>query len=91
MFLCSAGHSKQLTFAPISSTVDGDYGNWSLNRMCNATCGQGFETWSRACDNPKPKYGGRNCSYLGKHVALKRCSAKPCPGKLSSENNPMIL
>ena len=87
IFLYCAGHSKQLTFAPIFLTVDGRYGNWSLNSTCNATCGQGFETWSRACNNPEPKYGGRNCSHLGKHVALKRCTAKPCPGELGLENN----
>ena len=87
IFLYSEGHSKQLTFAHYFLTVDGGYGNWSLNSTCNATCGQGFETWSRTCNNPEPKYGGRNCSHLGKHVALKRCSAKPCPGKLGLENN----
>ena len=87
IFLYSAGHSKQLTFAPHFLTVDGGYGNWSLNSTCNVTCGQGFETWSRACNNPEPKYGGRNCSHLGKHVALKRCTAKPCPGELGLENN----
>ncbi|CAB4016143.1 Hemicentin-1, partial [Paramuricea clavata] len=59
--------------------VDGNFGNWSLNSACNVTCGEGFETWSRECNNPEPKYGGRNCSNLGEPVEYRPCSAKPCP------------
>ena len=76
---------RSLTFPYFLSIVDGGYGNWSLNSTCNATCGQRFETWFRACNNPEPKYGGRNCSHLGKQFALKQCSAKPCPGKLNAQ------
>ncbi|CAB4007052.1 Tyrosine- kinase transmembrane receptor ROR2, partial [Paramuricea clavata] len=59
--------------------VDGSYGNWSLNSTCNETCGEGFETWTRECNNPKPKYGGKNCSHLGEPVEYRPCSAKACP------------
>ncbi|CAB4014749.1 coadhesin-like isoform X2, partial [Paramuricea clavata] len=59
--------------------VDGSYGNWSLNITCNVTCGEGFGTWTRECNNPQPKYGGINCSHLGEHVQYRPCSAKPCP------------
>ncbi|CAB3991942.1 angiopoietin-1 receptor-like [Paramuricea clavata] len=48
--------------------VDGRYGNWSLNSSCSVTCGEGFETWSRECNNPEPKYSGRNCSHQGEPV-----------------------
>ena len=65
------------------SIVDGGYGKWSLNNTCNATCGQGFETWFRACNNPKPKYGGRNCIDLGDDIAYKECLGKLCPSKFN--------
>jgi hypothetical protein len=64
-----------------SLQVDGSYSNWSLNSTCNVTCGEGFETWTRECNNPEPKYGGRNCSHLGEPVEYTPCSATPCPGK----------
>ncbi|CAB4004558.1 coadhesin-like isoform X2 [Paramuricea clavata] len=59
--------------------VDGSYSNWSLNSTCNVTCGEGFRTWTRECNNPEPEYGGRNCSQLGEPVEYRPCSAKPCP------------
>ena len=63
------------------SLVDGKYGKWSLNSTCNVTCGDGIETWTRKCNNPEPKRGGRNCSHLGSHIENRRCKPKPCPGK----------
>ncbi|CAB4032957.1 Hypothetical predicted protein [Paramuricea clavata] len=59
--------------------VDGSYSNWSLNSTCNVTCGEGSARWTRECNNPKPKYGGRNCSDLGEPVEYRPCSAKLCP------------
>ena len=61
--------------------VDGGYGNWSLNATCNVTCGRGFETWFRECIQPGPKYGGRNCSHLGKSVEFRPCFKTRCTGK----------
>lgn len=63
--------------------VDGNYGNWSLKGACNVTCGDGFETWSRVCNNPEPKFGGRNCSHLGEHIEYRHCRKKVCVGKFS--------
>jgi thrombospondin motif-containing protein 12 len=63
------------------ATVDGSYGNWSLNSSCSVTCGEGFETWIRECNNPEPKYGGRNCSHLGEPVEYRPCTKNPCIGK----------
>ncbi|CAB4031608.1 Hypothetical predicted protein [Paramuricea clavata] len=64
---------------PKCISVDGNYSNWSLNSTCNVSCGEGFETWTRECNNPEPKYGGRNCSHLGEPVEYRPCLAKPCP------------
>ncbi|XP_028409307.1 SCO-spondin-like [Dendronephthya gigantea] len=64
---------------PNCTPVPGSYGNWSMKSACNATCGRGFETWTRDCDNPWPKYGGRNCSHLGEPVEYRPCWTKYCP------------
>ncbi|XP_028418130.1 uncharacterized protein LOC114543270 [Dendronephthya gigantea] len=64
---------------PKCTPVDGGYGDWRLKDACNVTCGEGFETLVRNCDNPEPKFGGRNCSHLGKPVEYRSCSARPCP------------
>ena len=66
----------------VFAVVDGGYGNWTIKNACNATCGEGFETWVRDCDNPEPKFGGVNCSQFGDPVEYRSCSAEPCPGKI---------
>ena len=74
-------HLQNLNVYLLNLQVNGSYGNWSLISTCNETCGVGFETWSRKCNNPEPKYGGRNCDHQGKLVEYRPCSEKPCPGK----------
>lgn len=64
-----------------SDLVDGNYGDWTLNSTCNVTCGEGFETWTRNCNNPEPLFGGANCSHLGEPVQYKSCVVKTCPGR----------
>ncbi|XP_028399009.1 uncharacterized protein LOC114522509 isoform X2 [Dendronephthya gigantea] len=64
---------------PKCTPVHGNYGNWSLSSGCNVTCGEGFETWKRDCNNPGPKFGGRNCNQLGEAIEYRPCQATPCP------------
>ncbi|XP_028399014.1 uncharacterized protein LOC114522512 [Dendronephthya gigantea] len=59
--------------------VDGNYGNWSLSSACNVTCGGGFEIWTRDCNNPEPRFGGRNCSHLGEAIEYRPCRTALCP------------
>ena len=59
--------------------VNGGYSNWTLSIPCNVSCGDGVEIWRRSCDNPEPKYGGRNCSGLGKSENFRKCSKQLCP------------
>ena len=56
----------------------GNYDNWSLRSACNVTCGKGFEKWMRDCNNPEPKFVGRNCSRLGEAIDYRPCQATPC-------------
>jgi hypothetical protein len=76
---CLKAATKPQCFSSLQ--VDGSYSNWSLYSTCNVTCGEGFGTWTRECNNSEPKYGGRNCSHIGEPVEYRPCSAKPCPGK----------
>ncbi|XP_028414636.1 plasminogen-like [Dendronephthya gigantea] len=68
---------------PKCTPVHGNYGNWSLSSPCNVTCGEGFETWTRNCNNPEPKFDGTNCSHLGEAIEYRPCQTTPCPGKLA--------
>ncbi|XP_067671402.1 A disintegrin and metalloproteinase with thrombospondin motifs 3-like isoform X2 [Haliotis asinina] len=43
------------------SPVHGRWGYWSSWTPCSAECGVGLRYRSRTCDNPRPKYGGRDC------------------------------
>jgi hypothetical protein len=66
------------------NVVNGGYSNWTLIIPCNVSCGDGVETWQRACDNPVPRYGGRNCSKLGISTEIRNCSRAACPSKLKA-------
>ena len=41
--------------------VDGGWGQWSPWSQCSHSCGEGRETRSRDCDDPRPQYGGFLC------------------------------
>ena len=59
--------------------VDGNYSNWSEFSPCTKTCGAGFKTKTRECDNPVPVGEGRNCSHLGPAVESWPCNTQACP------------
>ena len=35
----------------------------------------------RYCNNPEPRYGGRNCSHLGNNIDSEPCNLQNCPGE----------
>ncbi|KAH9491880.1 hypothetical protein Btru_029763 [Bulinus truncatus] len=52
--------------------VDGGWTEWTVWSKCTADCeDKGWQTRTRACDNPKPAYGGRSCD--GETVLNKTC------------------
>lgn len=59
--------------------IHGNYSDWSVFSNCSKTCGNGIQTRTRNCSNPKPKYGGRDCSNLGLELEVKECNSQPCP------------
>ncbi|XP_068700145.1 uncharacterized protein [Montipora foliosa] len=60
--------------------VDGNYTDWTEWTLCDKTCGVGLMTRWRACSNPSPQYGGRDCSLFGPDTETKSCAIKDfCP------------
>ena len=47
--------------------------------MCSKTCKEGKQSRTRACDSPKPQYGGKKCD--GESGQTQVCNKNiPCPG-----------
>ncbi|CAG5124423.1 unnamed protein product, partial [Candidula unifasciata] len=44
-----------------SDSVNGNWGSWLSWSACSATCGPGYRSRRRACDNPSPGPCGRPC------------------------------
>jgi len=60
--------------------VDGNYTEWTPWTVCDKTCGVGLMTRWRACSNPAPQFGGRDCSLFGSDTETKTCKVKDyCP------------
>lgn len=63
--------------------MDGNYTEWTDWTACDKTCGAGFMTRWRACSNPAPQFGGRDCSLFGPDAETKTCQVKDyCPGEV---------
>ena len=56
--------------------VDGGWSEWSDFSECTTTCGTGYQTRERTCNNPKPAHGGRDCQ--GEKFELKECKKDSC-------------
>ena len=57
--------------------IDGKFSDWTPWQTCSATCGSGQQQRFRACSQPKPQYGGQNCT--GESLQTQRCNDRPCP------------
>nr|XP_018666938.1 thrombospondin A isoform X1 [Ciona intestinalis] len=57
--------------------VNGGWGTWSPWKRCSVSCGTGFRTRKRKCNNPKPRYGGKACPGDKKEVG--QCNTQNCP------------
>jgi hypothetical protein len=61
-----------IAFCPI----DGNWSAWSAWSQCSATCGKGYKSRKRNCNNPSPKHNGRDCE--GENIEYEECKSKPC-------------
>ncbi|XP_020909865.2 A disintegrin and metalloproteinase with thrombospondin motifs 3 isoform X2 [Exaiptasia diaphana] len=64
------------TLKPTPKPVNGDWSKWSAFGPCSMTCGQGIKIRARACNAPKPRYGGLPCK--GSAIDVSFCNSKPC-------------
>uniref|UniRef100_A0ABM0M4D4 Hemicentin-1-like n=1 Tax=Saccoglossus kowalevskii TaxID=10224 RepID=A0ABM0M4D4_SACKO len=61
----------------VTVRVNGQYGRWSEWSECSKSCGRGFKSRDRHCNDPVPQYGGKACT--GKSHEQVPCNIKPCP------------
>uniref|UniRef100_A0A8C4HH90 Thrombospondin 1b n=1 Tax=Dicentrarchus labrax TaxID=13489 RepID=A0A8C4HH90_DICLA len=57
--------------------INGNWGPWSPWDTCTLTCGGGVQTRKRLCNDPAPKYGGKEC--VGDAKDTQMCNKKACP------------
>ncbi|XP_060789941.1 thrombospondin-1-like [Neoarius graeffei] len=57
--------------------INGGWGPWSLWDSCSVTCNGGHQNRHRLCNNPVPKYGGKEC--IGDSKDTRRCNSQDCP------------
>lgn len=58
-------------------SANGNWGPWSPWDTCTLTCGGGVQTRKRLCNDPPPKYGGKDC--VGEAKDTQMCNKKACP------------
>lgn len=66
-------HGVLMIFSP----VNGNWGPWSPWDTCSLTCGGGVQSRKRLCNDPAPKFGGKECVGDAKDSQL--CNEKTCP------------
>ena len=58
--------------------IDGNWGPWV--RSCSNSCGNGYLSRTRVCNDPPPQFGGADCegpSSAG--MTFEGCNEGPCP------------
>ena len=60
--------------------VHGQWSGWLEWSLCDRPCGIGRRVRKRYCDNPKPKYRGRDCA--GNATEYAKCNLTACIGML---------
>ncbi|XP_059145188.1 A disintegrin and metalloproteinase with thrombospondin motifs 1-like [Physella acuta] len=57
--------------------VNGGWSAWSPDwSSCSRSCGGGVRSKTRTCDNPRPRFGGKECE--GPSVKTNLCNVKSC-------------
>ena len=56
---------------------DCEWGKWSAESVCSATCGKGTKKLSRTIAQ-EAKHGGKMC--IGEHTKTQECNLGKCPG-----------
>lgn len=74
---CFGTHLEQIECNTLPCPIDGGFSQWSDWSSCSVTCGMGEKNRSRYCNNPFPKYNGKNCSGINSEAEL--CLTSLCP------------
>ncbi|CAG5125446.1 unnamed protein product [Candidula unifasciata] len=62
----------------VKCPVDGAWSLWGTWTLCTATCGKGIRERTRACDSPRPQFGGSECE--GSATQQEECyGGQHCP------------
>ena len=56
----------------------GGWGDWTGWEICSESCGNGFQTRRRFCNNPTPAGNGLRC--VGPEVETRSCIERQCQG-----------
>jgi len=60
-----------------SFILDGGWTDWTAWTTCTKTCGNGTQTHTRNCTNPRPSGGGLTCVGFSRETQI--CNTDPCP------------
>ncbi|CAC5380612.1 Coadhesin,Thrombospondin-1,Mucin-like protein,Hemicentin-1,Thrombospondin-2 [Mytilus coruscus] len=74
---CHGNTLETRTCNSISCPVNGRWSTWQRWTACSSSCGVGFQTRIRQCNNPTPQSGGVYC--YGSPSQTKKCNTVSCP------------
>ena len=58
--------------------LNGHWGRWAAWSACSTTCGKGYQTRSRMCDDPPPKFKGDICEGVLVEVQMCKGNRPKC-------------
>nr|XP_034327535.1 uncharacterized protein LOC105323126 [Crassostrea gigas] len=79
---CAGSPSQNKTCNTNVCIIDGAWSQWGSWSTCSVTCGGGKQSRSRACIDPPPANGGKDCVGMhspGMHSDYKLCISQRCP------------
>ena len=80
---CISFHWSSASF--LFAIVNGGWGDWKDWNDCDKDCGGGTKYRYRDCNNPRPDYGGQDCSGSPKSPGSP-CNTQPCYGNIKNHS-----
>lgn len=74
---CIGPHRQQEICDVPYCPIDGGWSAFSEWSACSSSCGAGMSIRSRLCNDPEPKFSGKECEGGGYEV--RPCNVGPCP------------